>query len=259
MHRSLCVALALIGALGLLVAPRARAQGPLMPATIFPVNQPQTFRYSDAQGFGSITFTDLGPDQTTDFDLLRVNITQNGTSYNGSGIATPLLESQPPQNDLVSFTVVGSNGAAYFYEGTMGLGVGFQGSGSYHRVNDPTQLMTWRFATGALGPGPAVPPSGVSGPSPTLSLKIDRGCGSTYPVSAPMTVTYGSSVNDTITLLDQRPDGTVTLLSNQPVLGGQSYPYATTVALVPGARTLILQDTFGAQVTCSFTGVLVYH
>ena len=74
MKPSFVLAIAVIGTLGLLAPPRARAQSPNpnlpvrpgipTPATtsVFPLNQPQTFRYTDAQGQGSITFVDLGPD-----------------------------------------------------------------------------------------------------------------------------------------------------------------------------------------------------
>ena len=77
------------------------------PSTIFPINQPSTFRYTDAQGIGSITFADLGLDQGTGFDLLRVTIAQNGATFDGSGIATPIPGAAGPMRDLVSFTVVG--------------------------------------------------------------------------------------------------------------------------------------------------------
>lgn len=271
MKRSFLLAVALLGLLGLLPAPRAQAVTPSptpqpsipspgpnitpqpgiptpAPSTIFPVNQPATFRYSDSDGFGTITFVDLGLDTVTAFDLLRVTLAQNGATYNGSGIATPIPGAQRPLTNLVSFTVAGSDGRAYFYEGKMGLGVEFQGQGTYHPVGNPAQSASWGllFVPGVPPPGP---------PTATLSLGLDRGCGSTYAIGSPQVITYSSSVDDTVTLQVQRPDGTFTLFASQPVIGGQTYTYSATVGLVLGFRTLILRNASGAQVACSFTGV----
>ena len=249
MTRSFLLVVALIGAL---TSAPVRAQQPTpniptpAPSTIFPINQPQTFQYTDAQGRGSITFTDLGLDQVTAFDLLRVAITQNGSSFNGSGIATPIPGAARPLNNLVSFTVLDPNGVAYFFQGKMGLGVEFQGQGTFFPVNNPTQVQTWGLLF-APNPGTGPPPI-------TLSLNLDRGCGSVYPRGAPQVITYSASVNDTLTLLNQRFDGTFTLFSNQPVIGGQTYSLSTFVANLVGQRTLILMDTAGNQTSCSFTG-----
>src|SRR5215472_4120097 len=123
MKRSLSLAAALIGMMSLLATSRVQAQSPVPnipapgPSTVFPVNQPVTYRYTDAQGAGSITFTDLGLDQTTAFDVLRVNISQNGVSYNGSGITTVIPGAPRPLTDLVTFTIVSPAGLAYFYQG----------------------------------------------------------------------------------------------------------------------------------------------
>src|SRR5262245_56109798 len=61
MNRSFFPAVALISLLGLLNGPAARAQAPTIspPTTstpVFPINQSQTFRYTDADGMGTITF-----------------------------------------------------------------------------------------------------------------------------------------------------------------------------------------------------------
>jgi hypothetical protein len=255
MKRSVLPAVALIGTLGALAIPRAQAQQPLpnipspSPSPVFPINQPVTFRYTDAQGPGSITFVDLGPDQVTGFDLLRVDISQNGVSYHGSGITTPIPGAARPLTNLVSFTVVSSNGVAYFFQGKMGLGVEFQGNGTYFPVSDPTQVASWGllFAPGTPTPGPTPQP---------LRLSIDRGCGSGYPIGGPIVITYSAAANDTLTLLSLRSDGTQSMVfSNQPVVGGQTYSVSTFVSNVPGQRTLILSGTSGAQTTCGFTGV----
>jgi hypothetical protein len=252
MYRSFLLAVALIGTMGLVAAPRALAQAPTPnipitgPSTIFPVNQPVTFRYSDTQGFGSITFVDLGLDQVTAFDLLKVTIAQNGVTYMGSGIATPIPGAPRPLTDLVSFTVVNPSGVAYFFEGKMGLGVEFQGSGTYHPVSDPTQIANWGLL---FTPGVPPPP-----PTSALSLSLDRGCGSVYPVGSPMVITYSATTNDTLTLLNQRNDGTFIIFANQPVVAGQTYSISTFVSNVRGPRTLILRDQAGVQAVCPFTG-----
>jgi hypothetical protein len=254
MSRSVLWIIALWGIFGLWGAASVQAQtvAPNIPAPtpVFPLNQPQSFRYSDAQGTGTITFVDFGPDSVTGFDLLQVTITQNGFTYSGSGITTPIPGAARPYTDLVSFTVVGANGTAYFYEGKMGLGVEFQGQGTYHPVNAPTQVANWGLL---FTPGGGGPPT-----TPTLTLGLDRGCGSVYPLGASMLITYGSSVNDTLTLLDQRNGTTTTLFANVPVVAGQTYSLSTFVANIAGPRTLILMDSSGAQAVCSFTGSSVF-
>ncbi len=252
MKRSFLSAVLLLGTISVLAAPHVLAQQTIptpAPTPVLPLNQQVTFRYTDAQGFGSISFTDLGPDPTTGFDLLKVNITQNGVSYNGSGIATPIPGADRPLNNLVSFTVVGPSGNPFFFEGKMGLGVEYQGSGTYFPVNNPTQTTTWGLL---FTPGVPAP-----GPSPTtLTLNIDRGCGSGYPINGPIVITYSASANDTLTLVSQRSDGTqAVVFSNQSVVAGQTYSVSTSLSSVPGQRTLTLSDTSGAQVTCTFTGV----
>ncbi len=265
MKQSIRWTLALVGTLGLLVPLNARAQTmpnalppiasvqpqpniPVTPATIFPINQPSTFRYSDAQGLGSITLVDLGLDRGTGFDLFGVRIAQNGRTFSGSGIATPIPGATGVMRDLVSFTITGPNGDAFFYEGKMGLGVEFQGQGTFHPVNDPTQNMTWNllFVAGTPPPGPQ---------STTLSLSLDRGCGSVYLPGTPMVITYSASVDDTLTLLNQRSDGTFTIFANQPVRGGQTYSISTFAGSQAGPRTLILMDSAGVRTTCTFTGL----
>jgi hypothetical protein len=221
------------------------------PSTIFPINQPSTFRYTDPQGMGSITLVDLGLDPGTGFDLLRVSIAQNGESFNGSGMATPIPGAARPMNDLISFTVVDRNGVAYFFQGKMGLGVEFQGQGTFHPVTNPTQTANWSLL---FLPGPPPPTTGP--PPTTLSLSVDRGCGSNYPIGASLVITYRATANDVLTLQIRRSDGTRSVLfANQPVMGGQTYSVSTFVSSLLGQRTLSLTDSSGAQAICSFIGV----
>jgi filamentous hemagglutinin family protein len=251
MNRSFFPAVALISLLGLLGGPAARAQTPTISpptttAPVLPINQPQTFRYTDADGMGTITFVDLGQDSVSGFDQLRVTITQNGANFTGSGIATPLPGADRPLNNLVSFTVTDTAQNSYFFSGKMGLGVEYQGTGTYHPVSDPTQLASW----GLLFVAGTTPPPTTS----TLSLSIDRGCGNSYPFGSTIVVTYGATTNDTLTLVEQFPDGTQQVIfTNRPVTGGQSSSLTGTIGGQGGQRTLILSNAAGAQVSCAFT------
>jgi hypothetical protein len=252
------VMMALIGALSLVGAPGVRAQssnpgaaapqtGPNIPTgtTVLPVNQPSTFRYSDPQGMGSITLTDLGPDPVTTFDILQVRIVQNGVSFNGSGIATPIAGAPQPFNNLVAFTVQTQGGVPFFFQGKMGLGVEFQGQGSFHPVSDPTQSARWSLL---FLPGPNT--------GATLSLSVDHGCGGVYVPGAPLVITYSASTNDLLTLMIRRSDGSQSVLfANQPVTAGRTYSLLTSVSSLPGLRTLNLSDSSGTQATCTFTGL----
>jgi hypothetical protein len=130
------------------------ARGQQLPSgPVFPVNQPVTFRYSDAEGFGRITLTDLGPDTATGGDLMQVRIEQNGVRYDGSGIAL-IVSAERPFTTLITFTVVSPGGLSYFFHGRMGLGVEFQGKGTYHSVTDPSHQFDWGFLALPLPPSP---------------------------------------------------------------------------------------------------------
>jgi hypothetical protein len=127
----------------------------------------------------------------------------------------------------------------------MGLGVEFQGIGTFHPVSDPTQSQPWGLLFVAGNPNPG----------PTLTLSIDRGCGSIYPRGASMVIRFSSSVNDSLTLISRRSDGSQSVVfANQPVQAGQTYAISTFVGNVIGQRTLTLTGTSGGQTTCSFTG-----
>ena len=144
MHPARRLPLALVLAMSTLVVPRVQAQQPAIPQpSPLPPNQPVTYRYSDNDGFGSITLTDLGPDTGTGGHILRVSIVQNGFQFDGSGLTYPLPNEPRPLNNLITFTVQAPGGVPYFFQGKMGLGVEFQGSGTFHPVSDPTQSAPW--------------------------------------------------------------------------------------------------------------------
>jgi hypothetical protein len=138
------LSLALSLALGALVAPGVHAAQPAVPQpSPFPLNQPMSFVYMDAQGTGSITLTDVGPDPATGGRELRVSILINGVHADGSGLTYLLADPPPALNNLITFTVVVPNGPALFYQGKMGGTAQFQGQGTFHTAADPTQLAGW--------------------------------------------------------------------------------------------------------------------
>jgi hypothetical protein len=238
--------LALFLALSTLSIPRVQAQQPAIPQpSPLPPNQPVTYRYSDNDGFGTITLTDIGVDPGTGGHLLQVRIVQNGTTFDGSGLTYPLPTEPRPLNNLITFTVQAQGGVPFFFQGKMGLGVEFQGSGTFHPVSDPTQSQPWGllFVPGNPNPGP------------TVTLSIDQGCGSTYVRGQPIVIQFGSSVNDTLTLISQRSDGSQSVVfANFAVQAGQTYSVSSFVGNVVGQRTLTLTGTSGGQATCTFTG-----
>src|SRR5205823_1902113 len=82
--------------------------------------------------------------------------------------------------------------------------------GTFHPVGDPTQSANWSLL---FLPGP--------NPGATLSLSVDHGCGGGYLVGAPLVITYRASMNDRLTLMIRRSDGSQSVLfANLPVTGG---------------------------------------
>src|SRR5947209_13846512 len=150
--RPLCgYALALSLGISALVVPSVSAQNPtvLQPATpqppFLPLNQPTVFGYSDAQGTGTLTLTDIGPDPATGGREFKVSILKSGVKADGSGLTYLLNEPTPASNNLLTFSVVAPNGIALFYQVKMGGTAQFQGQGTFHTVADPTQIAVWNL------------------------------------------------------------------------------------------------------------------
>jgi len=225
----------------MVAAPAARAQ-----VSFLPPNQPATFRYSDPDGLGTITLTNTGTDTATGGVQIRVGIVQNGVQYNGSGLVYPLAGVPQPNNNLITFSVQAATGQTWFYQGFIGLGVELQATGTFHPLNDTTQVKNWGLLfVPNPGPGP--------GPVETLNLTIDRGCGGTYPQNGLIQVRFGASVNTTVTLISMRADGSQSVVfSNVPVVAGQTYVVNSTVAPIPVSRTLVLRSASGTQTACGF-------
>jgi hypothetical protein len=228
-------------AAALVAAPAARAQ-----VSFLPPNQPATFRYTDPDGVGTITLTNTGTDTATGGVQIRVTIVQNNVQYNGSGLVYPLAGVPQPNNNLITFSVQAATGQTWFYQGFVGLGVELQGSGTFHPLNNTAQVRNWGLLfVPNPGPGP--------GPIETLTLSIDRGCGSTYPLNSPIVIRYGASVNTTLTLVSMRADGSQSVIfTNVPVAAGQTYAVQSFVAPIPVGRTLVLTSASGVQTACGF-------
>jgi hypothetical protein len=92
-----------------------------------------------------------------------------------------------------------------------------------------------------------------------LNLSIDQGCGASYHVGQGIRINYSASADATLTLVNQRADGTQQFLfSNQPVLAGQPYSLSGIIGSQLGGRTLILTASSGTPASpamCQFTVV----
>jgi hypothetical protein len=150
------VRLALVGAMFAFIAPAVRAQAPPnLPAA----SVPTTFTYRDAEGAGRLDLFDLGPDASTGGRLVKVNLSQNGVNYTGSGLSFP-LQATPPFPTLIAFSVVGPAGASYFFQGKLISGITLSGQGTYSPTGSPESQAAWSIVLGGGGGGGA---SGIQG------------------------------------------------------------------------------------------------
>lgn len=119
------------------------------------VNQPPTlFTYRDADGPGTLSLTDLGPDSATGGRQIKVSLTQNGVTYSGSGFTLP-LETRLPFKTLISFALVSARtGISYHFQGTTISGITLSGSGTYHRPGVPERADSWSIVLGGVAPSP---------------------------------------------------------------------------------------------------------
>jgi hypothetical protein len=102
--------------------------------------------------------------------------------------------------------------------------------------------------TGQAGPAPPPPAS--------LALSVDRGCGANYRLGERVTITYRSLSTTSLTLLLRMPDGTTRVIfANRLVAGGATYALIGVIGTPLGERTLTLQASGGAAVTCKFTAI----
>jgi hypothetical protein len=150
-----------VALLALLSCSAASAQAQGQPAA--PANPPLVFAYHDAQGNGSFTMLDVGPDSGTGGRQIKVTLTQNGRSYYGSGISFP-LETTSPYTTLVSFTLVSvRTGISFHFSGKTISGITLSGSGIYTRSGVPEQKADWNIVLGGGG-------GGTTGPSALRGL-----------------------------------------------------------------------------------------
>lgn len=153
MRSAVCLA---VSALMLaVIGPAVRAQGqpaiPSVPTT--------TFTYQDSDGPGRLDLFDLGPDDATGGRQIKINLSQNGVSYGGSGITFPLMATSP-FTTLISFAIVSPAGMSYFFQGKLTSGITLSGQGTYHPVGMPESSAAWSIV---LGGGGGVGASGIQG------------------------------------------------------------------------------------------------
>jgi hypothetical protein len=116
-------------------------------AAVAPADPPLTFTYQDAQGKGTMTVQDAGPDAATGGRQIRVSLLQNGVRYNGSGI-TYALEQSMPFTTLITFTLVSPRGVSYFFRGKTTSGITLSGQGTYNQVGSTTNPAPWSIVLG---------------------------------------------------------------------------------------------------------------
>src|SRR5437870_1112934 len=92
---------------------------------------PTVFHYHDSDGDGIFSLLDLGPDSATGGHQIKVSLSQNGVTYQGSGI-TLQLDPQPPTPTLISFALVSPQGISYQFQGKLISGITLSGQGTYN-------------------------------------------------------------------------------------------------------------------------------
>jgi hypothetical protein len=152
MRSAVRTVIALAGAIAALPAPAARAQTP-----------PTVFRYHDADGDGVFSLYDLGPDSATGGRQIKVTLTQNGVTYQGSGI-TLQLSAQLPVPTLISFALVDPGGTSYQFQGKLTSGITLSGQGTYNLVLMPQQKSSWSIVLGGVTPGSGIQGVAMAGP-----------------------------------------------------------------------------------------------
>jgi hypothetical protein len=137
-----------------LTAPAIRAQGqPNLPSGV-----PTAFTYRDADGPGRLDLSDVGPDAATGGRQIKINLSQNGVNFIGSGITFPLQASLPVPT-LIAFSLVSPAGASYFFQGKLISGITLSGQGTYHQTGSPENKAAWSIVLGGGGGGA----SGIQG------------------------------------------------------------------------------------------------
>jgi hypothetical protein len=136
------------------IAPAVRAQGqPNLPSGV-----PTTFTYQDADGPGRLDLSDLGPDAATGGRQIKINLSQNGVNFIGSGITLP-LQASPPFPTLIAFSLVSPAGASYFFQGKLISGITLSGQGTYYPTGSPESKSAWSIVLAGGGGGA----SGIQG------------------------------------------------------------------------------------------------
>lgn len=140
------VRLALTAVMLAFVAPALRAQGqPNIPSV-----PPTTFTYQDADGPGRLDLFDLGPDVATGGRQIKINLSQNGINYTGSGI-TLALQATSPFTTLITFALISPGGTSYSFQGKLTSGITLSGQGTYQQIGFPGTRAAWSIVLAGGG------------------------------------------------------------------------------------------------------------
>jgi hypothetical protein len=163
------------------VGPAVRAQSqPNIPAA-----PPTTFTYQDAEGPGRLDLFDLGPDDATGGRQIKINLSQNGIAYTGSGITLP-LQATSPFTTLITFALVSPGGMTYSFQGKLISGITLSGQGTYQQTGHPETRAAWSIVLAGGGGASGIQGVAVEGP---ISPVVRPGVPDTRPLpSAIITV-----------------------------------------------------------------------
>jgi hypothetical protein len=136
--------LALSLALTLLIPATALAQG-ASGLDVFA----RPFQFTDIDGPGTLTITPVGAASTRfGFQQIVVTLVQNLFRYSGAGVYHSYRDDGVDEASavtLVSFTLLGVSGESYFFQGEIGPGPDYRGSGTYFRVDRPQTSIPWQI------------------------------------------------------------------------------------------------------------------
>lgn len=131
-----------------------------------------TLPYSDDQGPGMMTITNVGPDAAPGGAAIDVTLDQGGSAYSGSGVMRP-----QGTGYLLAFELTDSDGNGYLYENEVTSDeAGFSGKGLWLNEADETQAGPWTLGA---------PPAGRSRFTPGSISKAATSGGCTPPLATP--------------------------------------------------------------------------
>jgi hypothetical protein len=107
------------------------------------------FQYTDIDGTGTLTITPVSTASTRfGYQQIVVTLVQNFFRYSGAGVYHSYRDDGVDAASavtLVSFTLLGGSGQIYFFQGQIGPGPDFRGSGTYFLVDRPQTIIAWQM------------------------------------------------------------------------------------------------------------------